>query len=60
VLVYKGPFRAIVDDAGRTFRRGEHAVVDARALAALRETGLIEHFAVLTSDPGCGDCASPS
>src|SRR5262249_30134772 len=44
VLVYKGPFRAIVDDAGRTFRRGEHAVVDARALAALREAGLIEHF----------------
>ncbi len=36
VVVYKGPFRELCDDAGRTYRRGERVRVDARTCERLR------------------------
>lgn len=35
-VIYKGPFRELRDDAGRTFRRGERTVVDAGTCELLR------------------------
>jgi len=60
LLVYKGPFREITDDGGRVYRRGEHARVDRRTVEALRASRLIDHFAVLASDPSCGAGCAPS
>ena len=60
LLIYKGPFREITDDGGRVYRRGEQVRIDRRAVAALRASRLIDHFAVLASDPSCGASCAPS
>jgi catechol 2,3-dioxygenase-like lactoylglutathione lyase family enzyme len=60
VLIYKGPFREITDDGGRVYRRGEQVRIDRHAVVALRASRLIDHFAVLASDPSCGAGCAPS
>jgi catechol 2,3-dioxygenase-like lactoylglutathione lyase family enzyme len=44
LVVYKGPFARVVDDAGREFRAGERVEVDGETAAALRRGLLAEQF----------------
>lgn len=48
-IVYKGPFREVTDDAGRTYRRGERVTVDPEALRTLRRGPLADQFVFLRS-----------
>jgi catechol 2,3-dioxygenase-like lactoylglutathione lyase family enzyme len=45
-VLYKGPFRQIVDDAGRTFDRGRWTTVDEAAWIRLQSSPLKEQFAL--------------
>jgi len=44
VVVYKGPFHEVTDDAGRVYRRGERVAVDARTVARLNLGALADEF----------------
>ncbi len=46
-VLYRGPFASVTDDAGRTFRRGERAQVDADAVAALKHGPMADQFVFL-------------
>jgi catechol 2,3-dioxygenase-like lactoylglutathione lyase family enzyme len=50
-IVYKGPLRELVDDAGRVFRRGERIVLSAAAWNILRNGPLEEFFVRLREEP---------
>jgi catechol 2,3-dioxygenase-like lactoylglutathione lyase family enzyme len=47
VVVYKGPFREVTDDAGASYRRGERVTVDARTVARLKLGALADEFVFL-------------
>jgi catechol 2,3-dioxygenase-like lactoylglutathione lyase family enzyme len=47
VVVYKGPFREVADDAGNVYRRGERTRVGAPAADLLRQGPLAEQFLFL-------------
>lgn len=47
VVLYKGPFRQVTDDAGVAYPRGQRVVVDAATVARLRRGGWGEHFLIL-------------
>lgn len=51
VVVYKGPFRELVDQAGRVFRRGEPATVPTEVWDALRQSPAAAQFVFTT--PSC-------
>jgi catechol 2,3-dioxygenase-like lactoylglutathione lyase family enzyme len=51
VVVYKGPFRDLVDDAGRVFRRGDRVCISASAWDAIRSGPLEESFVCLDPEP---------
>lgn len=44
VVVYKGPFREVVDDAGVVYRRGERVTLEASAIARLQRGPLQDQF----------------
>jgi len=46
-VMYRGPFASVTDDAGRTFRRGERAPLEAEAIAALRHGPMADQFVFL-------------
>ena len=50
VVVYKGPFRDLVDDGGRLFRRGERVGISAAAWSAIRSGPLEESFVCLNEE----------
>jgi len=50
-VVYKGPYRDLVDDAGRVFRRGERVAISAEAWNAIRSGPLEELFVRLKDSP---------
>ncbi len=50
-VVYRGPFRSITDDEGRTYRRGTRTQVSGETVNALSAAGLVEHFVVLNTPP---------
>ena len=52
VVLYKGPFREVTDDAGVVYPRGERVAVDAAAVERLRRGGWGEHFLILGADGG--------
>jgi len=62
-VLYKGPFRALTDDDGIVYPRGEHVFVATATYEALRRSGLAELFVFVTTDGGCGEssdgCAAP-
>ncbi len=47
VVLYKGPFRQVTDDAGNAYRRGERTQVAATAAEVLRRGPLAEQFLFL-------------
>ncbi|HVK67554.1 MAG TPA: ArsI/CadI family heavy metal resistance metalloenzyme [Polyangium sp.] len=47
IVVYKGPFRSVTDDAGRVYPRGERVPVDAATLASFERGPLADQFVVL-------------
>ncbi len=47
VVVYRGPFRQVVDDAGRTWRRGERQPVSESVWAMLQQQPFAECFTCL-------------
>jgi catechol 2,3-dioxygenase-like lactoylglutathione lyase family enzyme len=51
VVVYKGPFRDLVDDAGRVFRRGVRVGISAAAWSAIQSGPLEESFVCLNEEP---------
>ena len=51
-MVYKGPFKAVTDDFGTTYRRGVTTHVSGPVFAALRESELSGQFAFRA--PGAG------
>ncbi len=52
VVLYKGPFREVTDDAGVVYARGERVAVDAAAVERLRRGGWADHFLILGADAG--------
>jgi catechol 2,3-dioxygenase-like lactoylglutathione lyase family enzyme len=50
-VVYKGPYRDLVDDAGRVFRRGERVAISAETWNAIRSGPLEESFVCLKDSP---------
>ncbi len=50
VVLYKGPFREVSDDAGVVYPRGERVAVDAAAVGRLRRGGWADHFLILDAD----------
>src|SRR5262249_49852433 len=61
-VLYKGPFRAITDDDGVVYPRGEHVLVAGRTFDTLRQSALADHFVFVTGDSSCGadGCARPA
>lgn len=64
-VLYKGPFRALTDDDGVVYPRGTQVFVAPTTYAALRRSGVAEHFVFVTTDGGCGPsgddgCAAPA
>jgi catechol 2,3-dioxygenase-like lactoylglutathione lyase family enzyme len=51
VVVYKGPFRDLVDDGGQVFRRGNHVRISVSAWNAIRSGPLEESFVCLNREP---------
>jgi hypothetical protein len=51
VVVYKGPFRDLVDDAGHVFGRGERVRIGAAAWDAIRSGPFEESFVCLNEEP---------
>jgi len=51
VVVYKGPFRDLVDDGGQVFRRGDRVCISASAWNAIRSGPLEESFVCLNREP---------
>jgi SAM-dependent methyltransferase len=43
-VIYRGPFREVVDDAGRRFRRGDRIAVSDRVFEALKLEPFAAHF----------------
>ena len=55
VVMYRGPARAITDDAGREYPRGQRVTVDAAALVSIQDGALASRFVVFAS-PATGSC----
>jgi catechol 2,3-dioxygenase-like lactoylglutathione lyase family enzyme len=51
VVVYKGPFRDLVDDGGHVFRRGDRVCISIAAWHAIRSGPLEESFVCLNREP---------
>jgi len=49
-VIYKGPFREVLDDTGRSFRRGERVAVDAVTLDRLKSGPAAEQFLFLQGE----------
>jgi DNA-binding transcriptional ArsR family regulator len=49
VVVYRGPFRQVVDDHGQVYHRGERVTVAARSAKLLQHGPYAEHFVFLTA-----------
>lgn len=60
-VLYKGPFRALTDDDGVVYPRGEHVLVTPATYETLRRSGGAEHFVFVSTDGGCAPdgCAAP-
>jgi ubiquinone/menaquinone biosynthesis C-methylase UbiE len=54
-LIYRGPFREILDDCGRRFRRGEITAVDAATFARLSRAPYAENFELLQPAENSGN-----
>ena len=54
-MVYRGPFQAVTDDAGRTYLRGEVTSVPGGVAEVLRAGAAAEAFTFLGPD-GSGGC----
>ncbi len=52
IVLYKGPFREVTDDAGMVYARGQRVAVDAEAVERLRRGGWADHFLILGTDAG--------
>ncbi len=50
-VLYKGPFRSLQDDVGRTFRRGQWAWIDREIWERLRSSPISEQFLFRDSPP---------
>jgi DNA-binding transcriptional ArsR family regulator/SAM-dependent methyltransferase len=50
-VVYKGPFRNLIDDSGRVFRRGERVSILAETWNAIQSGPLEEFFVCLDEQP---------
>lgn len=46
-VVYKGPFRSVIDDGGREYRQGHRIEVDALTLASLQRGPMADQFVFL-------------
>jgi len=55
-VIYKGPFREAVDEAGNVYRRGERVVVPAATWDLLRQGPAAEQFLFLQPEDGSGIC----
>ncbi|HYT93852.1 MAG TPA: hypothetical protein VEL76_34350, partial [Gemmataceae bacterium] len=49
-VLYKGPFRQVIDDTGAVYRRGERVMVDASAAERLRQEAGGEQVLVLAAN----------
>lgn len=47
VVIYKGPFKEVVDENGQTYRRGERVVVQEQTWNTLRQSSLYSQFLFL-------------
>lgn len=56
-VIYRGPFREVVDDAGRRFRRGDRIAVSDRTFEALQLEPFAPHFIPIPphESAGAGD-----
>ena len=52
VVLYKGPFREVTDDAGVVYPRGKRIAVDTAAVERLRRGGWADDFLILGADAG--------
>lgn len=52
IAIYKGPFRQLTDDTGRTFRRGERVGIDAATYELLKTGAAAEQFLLLDTARG--------
>lgn len=50
-VVYRGPFRQVQDDDGRTYRRGQRRAVSDRTFARLAQAPYAEHFVTIEPLP---------
>jgi arsenite methyltransferase len=51
LVVYKGPFRELIDDDGRVFRRGERTGIPAPVWESIKAGPLEEFFTCLKTQP---------
>jgi catechol 2,3-dioxygenase-like lactoylglutathione lyase family enzyme len=58
LVLYKGPFRLVTDDAGNVYRRGERVAVSAAAGELLRQGPYADHFTVFTGAGPQGCCST--
>jgi len=58
-VIYRGPFRQAVDEAGNVFPRGERVMVSEAACAVLRDGAAVDQFHFPQLDAGSGACALP-
>ena len=59
VAIYRGPFREVVDDTGRTWRRGEHQRVPESVWTMLGQQAFAVHFTCLSAaDSGRVACSA--
>ena len=57
-LVFKGPFAAVTDDEGHTWRRGQKTAIPLARWQALQRTPLAELFVELPSKTVVGACST--
>jgi SAM-dependent methyltransferase len=56
-VIYRGPFREVIDDAGRRFRRGDRIAVSDRTFGALQREPFASHFIPVPPRAGVGEVA---
>jgi hypothetical protein len=56
-VIYRGPFREVIDDAGRRFRRGDRIAVSDLTFGALQREPFMNHFIPVPPRAGVGEPA---
>ncbi len=59
-VIYRGPFREVVDDAGRRFRRGDRIAVSDLTFGALQREPFASQFIPVPPRPDAGETAEAS